>query len=110
MPRCVTDTDRHVSFKVKEARKAARLTQTQLAEALGVRFQQVQKYEAGTDRMSAGVLKKIADALGVPVGVFFEEPGEPLPAVLLSLAQAKQALAHAAQEYAEALQREAVVE
>ena len=49
-------------------RQAANLTQTALADQLGVTFQQVQKYEKGVNRMSAGRLTKIADVLGVTIG------------------------------------------
>ena len=47
-------------------------SQTQLAEALGVTFQQVQKYEKGTNRISASRLQQISDTFQVPVEFFFE--------------------------------------
>ena len=48
------------------------MTQVQLGAAVGVRFQQIQKYETGTNRVSASRLWKIAGTLGVPVTYFFE--------------------------------------
>jgi transcriptional regulator with XRE-family HTH domain len=52
------------------------LTQQQLAELVGVTYQQAQKYERGINRVSAGRLFDIARALGVPVGYFYEGIGE----------------------------------
>jgi transcriptional regulator with XRE-family HTH domain len=48
------------------------MTQQQLAEKVGIKFQQIQKYETGTNRISASRLWDIADALNVPVEFFFE--------------------------------------
>jgi transcriptional regulator with XRE-family HTH domain len=48
------------------------LTQTDLAKGIGVTFQQVQKYEQGTNRVGGGRLYKIADVLGLPISAFFE--------------------------------------
>lgn len=48
------------------------MTQGELAEVLGIRFQQVQKYEAGSNRISASRLWDISQALCVPVGFFFD--------------------------------------
>jgi transcriptional regulator with XRE-family HTH domain len=48
------------------------MTQTELGAALGLTFQQIQKYERGTNRISASKLVMLADALRVPVGAFFE--------------------------------------
>lgn len=49
------------------------MTQSNLAEALGVTFQQVQKYERGANRVSASTLYELAGALGVDIGYFFED-------------------------------------
>jgi transcriptional regulator with XRE-family HTH domain len=49
------------------------MTQQALAKAIGVAFQQVQKYENGTNRVSASRLAQIAETLGVPVAYFFED-------------------------------------
>ena len=48
------------------------MSQTELAEKIGVSFQQVQKYEKGLNRVGAGRLNRIAEVLGIPVGAFFE--------------------------------------
>ncbi len=48
------------------------MTQQQLAERVGIKFQQIQKYETGMNRISASRLWDIAEALGVPVAFFFE--------------------------------------
>ena len=48
------------------------MTQQKLAELVGIKFQQIQKYETGANRVSASRLWDIADALSVPVGFFFE--------------------------------------
>ncbi len=53
------------------------MTQTELAELIDVRFQQVQKYENGQNRVAASRLWKIAEALRVPVNFFFEEVDAP---------------------------------
>ncbi|MCL4164987.1 UNVERIFIED_CONTAM: hypothetical protein GTU68_029332 [Idotea baltica] len=48
------------------------MTQAELAEKLGIRFQQVQKYESGSNRVAASRLWDIAQVVGVPVGYFFQ--------------------------------------
>jgi len=48
------------------------MTQQQLAESIGIRFQQIQKYECGANRVTASRLHELAVALNVPVGYFFE--------------------------------------
>jgi len=63
--------DIHVGKALRAARLVAGATQHELAEAMGVRFQQVQKYETGFNRISASRLKHGADYLGVPVSLFF---------------------------------------
>ena len=55
-------------------RKMLSMSQTNLGTALGLTFQQVQKYEKGTNRIGAGRLQQIAHALQVPVSFFFEDP------------------------------------
>ncbi len=66
------DMDRHVGQRVKLARALAGVTQEKLGEAVGITFQQVQKYEKGVNRIGAGRLQQIADALGTTVDFFFE--------------------------------------
>jgi transcriptional regulator with XRE-family HTH domain len=63
--------DIHVGTRIRELRAEQRVTQAQLATALGVSFQQVQKYERGVNRMAASTLAKAAGALGCQIGDFF---------------------------------------
>ena len=68
-------TDRHVAARMRERRVMLGLTQQQMAELIGVTYQQAHKYEKGINRVAAGRLYHIAQALGVEVGYFFEELG-----------------------------------
>lgn len=65
--------DAHVGRRVQLARKAAGFSQTELAEQLGLSFQQVQKYEKGANRIGAGRLLRIATLLNVPISFFFDD-------------------------------------
>jgi transcriptional regulator with XRE-family HTH domain len=68
-----------IGKRLRELRTERGLTQTQLGELLGVSFQQIQKYEKGTNRIGSGRLWVIARLLKAPVTYFFEglqEPGE----------------------------------
>ncbi|HLI66422.1 MAG TPA: helix-turn-helix transcriptional regulator [Caulobacteraceae bacterium] len=69
--------DVHVGLQVRFRRKALRMSQERLADALGLTFQQVQKYERGANRISASKLYEIARALKAPVGWFFEGLADP---------------------------------
>lgn len=70
--------DRHVGSRVRMRRMMVSMSQEKLGEALGITFQQVQKYEKGTNRIGASRMQHIATILGVPVSYFFEDaPGEP---------------------------------
>ena len=73
MPRIFRDADSSVSARVLLRRKELGLTQTALAERLGVSFQQIQKYETAKNRLSAGLLYEVSKALGVPITYFFED-------------------------------------
>lgn len=66
------DTDRHVGARIRERRIMLGLSQQQMADLIGVTYQQAHKYERGINRISAGRLHEIAQVLGVPVGYFFE--------------------------------------
>lgn len=69
-----------IGRKIKEFRKRKGLTQEKLAELIGLSFQQVQKYEAGTNRLNTDKLQAIANTLSIPVAAFFEDqPIEALP-------------------------------
>ncbi|NUH65981.1 helix-turn-helix transcriptional regulator [Sulfitobacter sp. S0837] len=64
--------DVHVGKRIRQRRWLTGMTQQKLAEMVGIKFQQIQKYETGANRVSASRLWDIADALGVPVSFFFE--------------------------------------
>ncbi len=64
--------DAHVGKRIRHRRWVVGMTQQQLAERVGIKFQQIQKYETGMNRVSASRLWDIAEALGVPIGFFFE--------------------------------------
>ena len=64
--------DVHVGKRIRHRRWMNGTTQQQLAEKVGIKFQQIQKYETGMNRVSASRLWDIAHALGVPVSFFFE--------------------------------------
>src|ERR1700693_2634412 len=68
--------DDHVGARIRERRIMLGLTQQQLAEMIGVTYQQAHKYERGINRVSAGRLFEIARVLSVPVGYFYEGIGE----------------------------------
>ena len=66
------DIDRHIGARMHRRRIMLGLTQQQLADLIGVTYQQAHKYEKGINRIAAGRLSRIAQALGVEVGYFFE--------------------------------------
>lgn len=68
--------DRHVGARMRQRRILLGMSQERLGAALDLTFQQVQKYERGTNRLGAGRLHAVAEALGVPVTYFFEEMPE----------------------------------
>jgi len=77
-----TDTDRHVGARIRERRIMLGLSQQQMADMIGVTYQQAHKYERGINRISAGRLYEIAQVLRVPIEYFFEaltRPGAPGP-------------------------------
>ena len=65
------DIDRHVGARVRERRIMLGLTQQQLADLIGVTYQQAHKYERAINRISAGRLFEIAHVLSVPISYFF---------------------------------------
>ncbi len=84
--------DVHVGKRVRHRRWLVGMTQQQLAEKVGIKFQQIQKYETGANRVSASRLWDIADALDVQVSFFFDgleaapsdsKVGEAVPADLM---------------------------
>lgn len=74
--RGVDAVDAAVAARVREARLRAGVSQEELGAALGVTYQQVQKYEYGVNRITASRLLRMAGVLGVDVGWFFEGVGD----------------------------------
>ena len=66
------DVDRHVGARLRDRRIMLGLTQQQMAEMIGVTYQQAHKYEKGINRVAGGRLYAMAQALGVEVGYFYE--------------------------------------
>jgi transcriptional regulator with XRE-family HTH domain len=64
--------DVHVGKRIRHRRWMIGMTQQQLADKVGIKFQQIQKYETGMNRVSASRLWDISLATGVPIGFFFE--------------------------------------
>lgn len=67
--------DEHFGRQLYRRRRLAQLTQKQVAAMVGVRFQQIHKYECGSNRLSAAMLWKLAGVLGTSVDYFFEGLG-----------------------------------
>ena len=65
--------DRHVGTRLRVRRMMLGMSQTDIGDAIGVTFQQMQKYESGVNRIGAGRLHQIAGLLGVPVTFFFDD-------------------------------------
>ena len=72
--------DAHVGKRIRHRRWMIAMTQQQLADKVGIKFQQIQKYETGMNRVSASRLWDIADSLGVTISFFFEGLNEASPA------------------------------
>jgi transcriptional regulator with XRE-family HTH domain len=64
--------DKHVGNRLRMRRMMLKMSQEKVGNAVGVTFQQIQKYEKGTNRMSGSRLQQIAEVLSVPVPFFFE--------------------------------------
>lgn len=82
-------TDVHVGQRLRVRRSLLGMSQEKLAEAIGLTFQQIQKYERGTNRISAGRLYQFSKVLSVPITYFYDQFGEPFagqdtPAIGLS--------------------------
>ncbi|MBX3478612.1 MAG: helix-turn-helix transcriptional regulator [Brevundimonas sp.] len=67
-----TDIDLHLGRRLRRRRRLLGLTQQQLAMQVGIRFQQIQKYECGANRISAARLWQLAEALETPVNYFYD--------------------------------------
>ena len=73
MKKAPNDVDRHVGTRIRMRRVLIGMSQEKLGGALGLTFQQVQKYEKGTNRVSASRLQQISSALGVPIDFFYND-------------------------------------
>lgn len=80
------EIDAFVGRRIRERRLKLGLSQVQLADGLGLTFQQVQKYEKGGNRVGAGRLYALAQVLDVPVSYFFD--GAPMPEKVRPVAEA----------------------
>ena len=102
MPRQPAVEDQAIAARIVALRKSRGLSQSALAHALGVTFQQVQKYERGTNRITANRLAKLAVLFKVPISAFFDDPDEPKPfATGLSSLLGVEGAEELAQAYAE---------
>lgn len=117
----IHEIDIYVGTRIRDRRTMLGLTQRQLAAKIGVTYQQAHKYEHGVNRVSAGRLYEIAEALDIPVGYFYEglnshsekERGPDHPRMRLELARNftiikngkhQEALSHLARALAETAQ------
>jgi transcriptional regulator with XRE-family HTH domain len=71
--RKTTSLDVLIGSRLRAHRLSRDLSQEELAESLGISFQQIQKYEKGSNRVSASRLKEISDVLQVPIGTWFAD-------------------------------------
>lgn len=96
--------DVHVGKRIRHRRWLIGMTQRQLADKVGIKFQQIQKYETGMNRVSASRLWDIADALDVPISFFFEglagEAEAPMREITGDILADKEALALVRSYYA----------
>lgn len=73
MPKRIEPVDVFVGRRIRAFRLARQMSQSALAEKVGVTFQQIQKYEKGTNRITSSRLQKVATVLGLGIGTFFAE-------------------------------------
>lgn len=106
------EVDAHVGARIRSRRQALAKSQVQLGAAIGVSFQQVQKYERGLNRVSASALYGLAAALEVEPAWFFEGlPGRPITDPVARLAETSEGrrLAEAFADIGSATHRELVI-
>lgn len=72
MPKTISPIDKHIGARVRQARMLVGMSQDKLGHALAISFQQVQKYENGTNRIGGSRMSQIATILRQPVGYFFD--------------------------------------
>ena len=107
--RIANDIDRHVGARLRERRCMLGLSQQEMAALIGVTYQQAHKYEKGINRIAAGRLSTIAQALGVEVSYFFENAEadqasvEPSPQQRLLLELARSFVALPSRKHQEAI-------
>jgi len=70
------EIDLHLGRRLRRRRRLLGLTQQQVGDRVGIRFQQIQKYECGANRISAARLWELAEALQTPVSYFYDGAGE----------------------------------
>jgi len=102
------DIDRHVGSRMRERRIMLGLTQQEMADLIGVTYQQAHKYERGINRISAGRLYAVAQILGVDAGFFFDglggaRSGDPTPKQRMLLELARSFIALPSRRHQEAL-------
>jgi len=97
--------DKHVGLRIRNRRTLMGLSQEKLADSVGVTFQQVQKYERGTNRVSASRLYRFSKILGVSIDFFYEglDNGVPTSGPLYGMADNKQEAFEAISEKAKAI-------
>ena len=66
------EIDLHLGRRLRRRRRLLGLTQQQLGDRIGIRFQQIQKYECGANRISAARLWELAEALAAPISYFYD--------------------------------------
>jgi transcriptional regulator with XRE-family HTH domain len=96
--------DLHVGARIRLRRRMQGVSQEKLADALGLTFQQVQKYERGANRVSASKLYEIASALHAPVSYFFDGLADPAGDAETSSRQSEETTVHAFLMTAEGLE------
>lgn len=69
-------TNEQIGVRLREVRKRRGLTQEQLAEKIGVTFQQIEQYESGSSRLNSDRLQQIPTALEIPIGSLFDDNDE----------------------------------
>jgi transcriptional regulator with XRE-family HTH domain len=78
LERSVIKSNKQIGIEIKRIREAHGMSQMELAEEVGVSFQQIQKYEKGINRISVERIQQIAKALGTSVNTFFEKERVPM--------------------------------
>jgi len=90
MKKAPSAVDRHVGSRVRLRRVSVGMSQERLGEALGVTFQQIQKYEKGTNRISMSRMQNIAQVLGAPIAYFLEGAPRDEMAMMAGFAEPQQ--------------------